>query len=180
MNTPCDHTCTNTEGSFYCTCRDDFRLASDSRSCIPVCGGEITTDTGSISTPDWPRFYPSLNFTCEWTFQTSNNTFIDFSFDEQFGIRGTHPCPTDYVEIFDGLRGSGSLSLGKFCSLRVPAMVSTSSNTASIVFQASRRSDFADHVGFNITFTAVKKGAVYNVCLIELPVYVMPCMNYSE
>lgn len=157
MNTPCDDTCTNTEGSFYCTCREDFRLASDGRTCVPVCGGEITTDSGSISTPGWPEFYPSQNFTCEWTLQTSNNTFIDFSFDEQFGIRGFHPCPTDYVEIFDGSR----LSLGKFCSLQAPELVSTSSNTASIVFQASRRSHSADHVGVNITFTAIQKGEVY-------------------
>lgn len=171
--------CTNTEGSFYCTCREDFRLATDGRSCVPVCGGEITTDTGSISTPGWPQFYPSLNFTCEWTFQTSNNTFIDFSFDEQFGIQGSHPCPTDYVEIFDGLRDS-RLLLGKFCSLQVPAVVSTSSNTASIVFQASRQSHSADHVGVNITFTAVQKGAVYTICPIESPVYVMSCINYSE
>lgn len=171
--------CTNTEGSFYCTCREDFRLATDGRFCVPVCGGEITTDTGSISTPGWPQFYPSLNFTCEWTFQTSNNTFIDFLFDEQFGIQGSHPCPTDYVEIFDGLRDSGLL-LGKFCSLQVPAVVSTSSNTASIVFQASRQSHSADHVGVNITFTAVQKGAVYTICPIESRVYVMSCINYSE
>ncbi|PNF42609.1 hypothetical protein B7P43_G01284 [Cryptotermes secundus] len=30
---PCDHTCINTNGSFYCRCHDGFDLESDGRSC---------------------------------------------------------------------------------------------------------------------------------------------------
>ncbi|XP_053672641.1 uncharacterized protein LOC128722969 isoform X1 [Anopheles nili] len=30
---PCDQTCYNTEGSYYCTCRDGFMLQSDRQSC---------------------------------------------------------------------------------------------------------------------------------------------------
>ena len=156
----CDGTCINTEGSFHCTCGESFRIASDGRSCIPVCGGHITADSGSISTPGWPQFYPSLDFACVWTLGTSNNTIIDFSFVEQFGIRGSQPCTTDYVEIFDGSLDSGPPSLGKFCSLQVPASVSTSSNSATIVFRASTLSHSASHVGVNITFTMMEKGAV--------------------
>jgi len=30
---PCDHTCTNTIGSFHCRCHDGFDIQSDGRSC---------------------------------------------------------------------------------------------------------------------------------------------------
>ncbi|KAL1377976.1 hypothetical protein pipiens_015894 [Culex pipiens pipiens] len=30
---PCDQTCYNTEGSYYCTCREGFQLQSDRQSC---------------------------------------------------------------------------------------------------------------------------------------------------
>ena len=173
----CNDICVNTEGSFHCTCRESFRIAADGRSCIPVCGGLITigsdggggidsnSTSGSISTPGWPEFYPSSDFTCEWTFEASNNTIIDFTFEEQFGIRGSQPCTTDYIEIFDGSRNNESASLGKFCSLQVPESVSTSSNSATIVFQASSQSHSTAHVGANITYTTLEKGSSYITCV---------------
>ncbi|KFB45052.1 AGAP005682-PA-like protein [Anopheles sinensis] len=33
---PCDQTCYNTEGSYYCTCRDGFMLQSDRQSCRKI------------------------------------------------------------------------------------------------------------------------------------------------
>ena len=32
-NGECEHNCTNTEGSFYCTCKVGYILANDNRSC---------------------------------------------------------------------------------------------------------------------------------------------------
>ena len=32
-NGGCDHTCTNTEGSFYCTCDNGYELHSDKLTC---------------------------------------------------------------------------------------------------------------------------------------------------
>ena len=170
----CDDVCVNTEGSFHCTCRESFVIATDGRSCVPVCGGHITiesgsgsgidndnsSNSGSISTPGWPEFYPSSDFTCEWTFEASNNSIIEFIFEDRFGIRASQSCATDYVDIFDGYRNTGSSSLGKFCTLRVPESVSTSSNFATIVFQASSQSHSAAHVGANITYTTLEKGTV--------------------
>ena len=171
----CDDICVNTEGSFYCACRESFKIAADGRSCTPVCGGNITigsdggnsSNSGSIATPGWPEFYPSSDFTCEWTFEAGNNSLIDFTFEEQFGIRGSQPCTTDYIEIFDGSRNTESVSLGKFCSLQVPESVSTSSNSAIIVFQASSHSHSAAHVGANITYTAIEKGKMNMVILLK-------------
>uniref|UniRef100_A0A182SBS6 EGF-like domain-containing protein n=1 Tax=Anopheles maculatus TaxID=74869 RepID=A0A182SBS6_9DIPT len=33
---PCDQTCYNTEGSYYCTCREGFMLQSDRQSCKKI------------------------------------------------------------------------------------------------------------------------------------------------
>lgn len=35
-NKPCDQTCYNTEGSYYCTCREGFQLQADRQSCKRV------------------------------------------------------------------------------------------------------------------------------------------------
>jgi len=29
----CDHNCTNTDGSYYCTCMDGYELESDNHTC---------------------------------------------------------------------------------------------------------------------------------------------------
>ena len=29
----CDHNCTNTDGSYYCTCMDGYKLESDNHMC---------------------------------------------------------------------------------------------------------------------------------------------------
>lgn len=41
LNKPCDQTCYNTEGSYYCTCREGFMLQADRQSCRK---NEITND----------------------------------------------------------------------------------------------------------------------------------------
>ena len=33
LNGDCHHTCVNTEGSFYCNCRDGYELASNNKTC---------------------------------------------------------------------------------------------------------------------------------------------------
>jgi len=34
----CDHNCTNTDGSYYCTCMDGYELDSDNHTCTYVHG----------------------------------------------------------------------------------------------------------------------------------------------
>ena len=166
----CDGLCVNTNGSFHCDCRPDFRLSDNGRTCIPVCGGHIVAASGSLATPGWPDFYPSLSFSCEWVVETALNTIIDFSFGEQYGIVGNPPCTTDYIEIIDGHRES-SVSLGRFCSLRVPESVCASSNIATVVFQGSHRSHSTQHIGVNVTFTQTIRG--------EETLFLTPLLTYS-
>ena len=36
-NGGCDHNCTNTNGSYYCSCHDGYDLDSDAANCIGMC-----------------------------------------------------------------------------------------------------------------------------------------------
>ena len=36
-NGGCNHTCTNTDGSYYCSCHDGYVLGNDTSSCIGMC-----------------------------------------------------------------------------------------------------------------------------------------------
>ena len=152
----CDEVCVNTPGSFHCACNDaDFVIASNGRSCVPDCGGRLTEATGSFSSPGWPDFYHSLDYRCTWIIDINNtNTAIDIEFNEPFGIHGRHPCPTDYVEVLDGV-GENAESLGKFCFLRRPETVMTSSRQATVIFQASSRTHSRTRVGMSATYTTV-------------------------
>ena len=41
-SSPCDHTCTNTAGSFVCSCDDGYVLDSDGLSCNGECVNMIS------------------------------------------------------------------------------------------------------------------------------------------
>lgn len=44
-SSPCEHTCTNTVGSFQCSCNDGYLLDDDGRSCdgTLICNNVIVT-----------------------------------------------------------------------------------------------------------------------------------------
>ena len=158
-NHGCEDTCVNTEGSFYCACSDGFVVASNGMSCVPSCGGKLTQAAGSFSTPGWPRYYPSIDFRCVWVIDIENHTdvLIDITFSQQYGIRGRDPCTTDYVQVLDGV-GEEAPSLGMFCYLNVPQPITTSSNQATVIFQASSLPHPPSRVGVRITYTTIQNG----------------------
>ena len=155
----CDQFCVNTEGSYNCTCRDDNVLDSNGRTCSISCGGRLTELSGSFHTPGWPGSYPFLDFRCVWVIDIDNqtDTFINIVFDEKYGIHGRDPCPTDYVEVIDGV-GEGEHSLGKFCFVGAPEPILTSSEKATVVFQASSFRRRPSRVGASISYTAIPNG----------------------
>ena len=156
----CPERCVNTPGSFYCDCNDpEFVVGSDGLTCIPDCGGTLTAPTGTFSSPGWPRFYHSLDYRCTWILDVNqiNSSSFDIEFNEPFGIHGRDPCRTDYVEVFDGI-GEGAVSRGKFCFLRTPPVILTTSTRAMVIFQASTARHTPSRVGISVTYTTVQFG----------------------
>ena len=153
----CSQICNNTDGSYICSCREGYSLNDDGRTCSPSCGGILTEASGSFHTPDWPNSYPSLDFRCEWVIDIENMTdaVIEITFDETYGIRGKDPCPSDYVEVLDGIQHDFTY-LGKYCFLRVPGPFLTSSNQATVIFQASTFPHSSNKVGVSVSYSTLQ------------------------
>ena len=121
------------------------------------CGSILTGSSGSFQSPGWPTYYPQLNFQCEWTILLPNSTSrIEFTIDDSaYGINGRDPCPTDYIQFFDGT-GSNAVSLHKLCQFDNPGPFVTSTSQAIVVFAGtatSRRPK--SRVGVSINYRSV-------------------------
>ena len=151
-NHGCEHECVNTEGSYVCQCRDGYSLITDGKTCLINCHKMFVEPTGSFQTPDWPDGYPQADFTCEWTFNIPTNGSIQFTIDSStFGINGSPPCQSDYLQFFDGLEHN-SPPLGKFCKLRVPPPITTSSGVARVIFVGTDSRRPASRKGVRISY----------------------------
>ena len=80
---------------------------------------------------------------------------IAITFDETYGIHGNDPCPTDYAEVLNGIQHD-STSLGKHCFLRVPGPFLTSTNQATVIFQASTFPHFTNKVGVSVSYSTLQ------------------------
>ena len=127
----------NSEGSYSCGCRDGYALDDNGKTCSISCGGRLLDSSGSFQTPDWPTHYPQANFICEWTFNMSANSLIQFTVDTSaYGINGRPPCQNDHLEFFDGLERD-SQSLGRYCKFDRPS-ITTSTGAARVVFEGTQ------------------------------------------
>ena len=155
----CEHICTNTLGSYDCSCNDRFMLGDDGRSCLPSCGGVLSTLSGSFQTPGWPEYYPELDFRCEWRITMDDESYIIrlVTDSSRYGILGNNDCPTDYLAFYDGPT-TAAASLGRFCFLNTPPVVLTSSHQAMVVFQATSRRHPVSRRGARVIYEAVRIG----------------------
>ena len=155
----CAHICINTIGSFSCSCRDGFALDSDMTSCVPSCGGRLSALSGSFQTPGWPYYYPSQEFQCQWIIDLEDDSYVIhlITDDSAYGIRGKHPCPTDYLAFYDGPT-SAAPSLGRHCFLDPPLSKVSTTHQAMVVFQASSRAHSPSRVGARVSYEAIRVG----------------------
>ncbi|XP_074538629.1 suppressor of tumorigenicity 14 protein homolog [Halichoeres trimaculatus] len=70
------------------------------------CGGTLTADRGSFSSPFFPSNYPPKT-TCEWKIQAPKEKFLKVQFNKFFLGNHSDQCRKDYVEV-NGKRLCGS------------------------------------------------------------------------
>ena len=173
----CDHVCVNTNGSYYCNCREGFVLSSNGRTCSINCGERLTEMSGSFNSPGWPEDYPQLNFRCVWTVENiPDQRSVAFVMDTTaFGIYNNAPCLTEYIEFFDKADSNGA-SVGKYCGLVAPEPVIISSDGVRIVFQGrTNQNRPAAYVGVKISYQLVGKWFNHiSVCFNYLDSHVQP------
>ncbi|XP_056279708.1 suppressor of tumorigenicity 14 protein homolog isoform X2 [Pseudoliparis swirei] len=112
---------------------------------IPVnqqeCGGTLTADKGSFSSPFFPSNYPP-DTSCVWTIQAPKEKFVRVQFQKFFLGNDSSRCRGDYVEV-DGQR---------LCGRKLKSAVVTGrSNAMTISFHSD--SSYVDQ-GFSAEYEA--------------------------
>lgn len=180
----CDQGCVDTEESFYCTCNDGFRLASNGHTCVTECGGTFTTASGTFQTPGYPSSYPQEDLECEWIIDIPDSgATIEFTVDNSpFGINGRPTCTSDHIEFFDGTDSSAS-SLRKLCGLaqfygnfNSERRITTTTPEAKVVFTGTEDSSRpSDRVGVKVTYRTIKsKFYIYTLEKMHTVIKIIP------
>ncbi|XP_022107899.1 cubilin-like isoform X2 [Acanthaster planci] len=133
--------------------REGFTANYVALDATTVCGGDLTTPTGVITTPNYPDDYPH-NRQCVWvisvpTGQQISVNFTDFDLEQHFN------CAFDYVELRNGGYATSPL-IGTFCGSSInPTMYTSHSNKMYIKFE----SDFSLSArGFSLAYDGTATG----------------------
>ncbi|XP_035298709.1 cubilin isoform X2 [Cricetulus griseus] len=112
----------------------------------PECGGTLTGDYGSITSPGYPGNYPPGR-DCVWHILVSPGSLITFTFGT-LSLENHNDCSKDYLEIRDGPFQHDPV-LGKFCTSLSTPPLQTTGPAARIHFHSD--ADITDK-GFHITY----------------------------
>ncbi|MEJ1276393.1 tolloid-like [Cricetulus griseus] len=129
----CEQRCVNTLGSYTCACDPGYELAADKKTCEVACGGFITKLNGTITSPGWPKEYPT-NKNCVWQVVAPTQYRISLQF-EAFELEGNDVCKYDFVEVRSGLSPDAKLH-GKFCGSETPEVITSQSNNMRVEFKS--------------------------------------------
>lgn len=145
-NGGCQHECTNTIGSYLCSCNNGYALDENGHDCNGGgCKYEITVPQGEISSPNFPEKYPP-NMDCVWHFSTTPGHRINLQFTT-FDIELHPECDSDSIIIYDG-NSTDNPTLGRFCGPKLPQIISSNSNEMYMVFKSDAS---VQRVGFVAT-----------------------------
>ena len=110
--------------------------------------GNGTCCSGCICSPEYPAYYP-LSVEMEYVMtaaagETITITFTDFNLED-------YGCLYDYIQIYEGEGTGGTLLLDKTCGNNNPGTITTTTNTATLIFV----SDFIyNYPGFQAQLSA--------------------------
>uniref|UniRef100_A0A8C2U8X7 Metalloendopeptidase n=1 Tax=Coturnix japonica TaxID=93934 RepID=A0A8C2U8X7_COTJA len=176
-NGGCEQHCENTLGSYKCSCEPGYELTADKRSCEAACGGFITKLNGTITSPGWPKEYPT-NKNCVWQVVAPAQYRISLQF-EVFDLEGNDVCKYDYVEVRSGLSTDSKLH-GKFCGSEKPEVITSYGNNVRLEFKSDNT---VSKKGFKVHFFSDKdecskdNGGCQHECINTFGSYVCQCRN---
>ncbi|XP_053307274.1 tolloid-like protein 2 [Spea bombifrons] len=176
-NGGCAQRCVNTLGSYKCVCEPGFELTADKKHCEAACGGYITKLNGTVTSPGWPKEYPT-NKNCVWQLVAPAQYRISLQF-EVFELEGNDVCKYDYVEIRSGLSSESKLH-GRFCGLEKPEVITSQGNSIRLEFKSDNT---VSKRGFKVNFFSDKdecskdNGGCQHECINTFGSYVCQCKN---
>ncbi|XDC66806.1 hypothetical protein R6Z07M_017988 [Ovis aries] len=137
------------------------------------CGGVLTSNSGSFSSPWYPKKYPT-NVVCAWDIQVDSRARVRLTF-EVIKLENFYNCPYDFIEIFDGPQ-SEPFSLGRFCS-GTTLVFTSSANRLTVVFQSDA---IVSNVGFSASYEALLQDENNTDAVIRLVDGSQPCEGRVE
>ncbi|CAL1537018.1 unnamed protein product [Lymnaea stagnalis] len=130
-NGGCHDICTNTVGSYYCSCQNGYILQDDRRGCVEGCFSLISEHNGMITSPDFPEDYPR-NTECDWLLTAPLGHRIRLGF-QSLSLEHHQSCKYDSLTIFDGDNRNASL-IDRYCGSVFPEHVISRSNNMLVSF----------------------------------------------
>ncbi|XP_063261858.1 tolloid-like protein 2 isoform X3 [Prinia subflava] len=176
-NGGCEQHCENTLGSYKCTCEPGYELTADKKSCEAACGGFITKLNGTITSPGWPKEYPT-NKNCVWQVVAPAQYRISLQF-EVFELEGNDVCKYDYVEVRSELASDSKLH-GKFCGSEKPEVITSYGNSLRLEFKSDNT---VSKKGFKVHYFSDKdecskdNGGCQHECINTFGSYTCQCRN---
>ena len=161
-NGGCDHKCTNTLGSFECSCQKHYKLGEDQKTCISICANVIMEEpTGNISTIGFPISSYPANSNCSWTINLPEQyKSVELKVDGM-SIEESVNCSKDRLIIMNG-KDVKSLSMGNYCGKESPPIMQSSTRAVTVNFVSDNK---INKKGFNLQYKGLTervKGKRYN------------------
>uniref|UniRef100_A0A6I8P5P4 Metalloendopeptidase n=1 Tax=Ornithorhynchus anatinus TaxID=9258 RepID=A0A6I8P5P4_ORNAN len=176
-NGGCEQRCVNTLGSYKCVCDPGYELTANKKTCEAACGGFITKLNGTITSPGWPKEYPT-NKNCVWQVVAPTQYRISLQF-EVFELEGNDVCKYDYLEVRSGLSSDSKLH-GKFCGSEKPEVITSQNNNMRVEFKSDNT---VSKRGFKVHFFSDKdecskdNGGCQHECVNTFGSYICQCRN---
>lgn len=113
------------------------------------CGGELFSDQGDLTSPDYPRNYED-NAHCTWTITVPPNYQVMLRF-RSFQVEQSHNCESDYLEIHDGSNAHFPV-MGRYCGFQRMNDIVSSSKSLTVVFVSDASENYR---GFSAQYSKV-------------------------
>nr|XP_046480526.1 bone morphogenetic protein 1 isoform X1 [Neodiprion pinetum] len=171
-NGGCQHECRNTIGSYQCFCHNGFTLHENGHDCKEGgCKYEITSSSGTITSPNYPEYYPGRK-DCVWHFTTTAGHRIKLTFNV-FEMEPHQECTYDHIAIYDG-DSPDSHTLGRFCGSKVPHPILATGNQMYMIFKSD---ESVQRKGFLATHTTACGG---HLTASETPRYLYSHAKFGD